>query len=148
MPVPNTGPAVEQIAASNPEIPVCLFLARLPRRTSQKATLALKHGQRYSPVFWRDFVPVVAVLWPVHKAREFMAWAENASLPGNPNPRSDDAVVGRWMAMTRQEIRVTCPSIVEHPDMEPSLIGRKPAWGRDSGRVALHLAQDALDYQW
>ena len=77
-----------------------------------------------------------------------MVWASTARLPGQPNPRSDDAVVGRWMLVTKQTIRATVPSLVQHPDMEPSLIGRRPAWGKDSGRVALHLAEDALDYEW
>ena len=147
VPCPNFIPALERIAAAN-DVPVCLFLARLPRRTSSDATKALKANRRYVPLFIRDFVPVVAVLWPRAKAQEFMAWAVNAKLPGQPNPRSDDAVVGRWMMVTRQEIRATCPSLVEHPDMESSVIGRQPAWGKDPGRVALHLAEDALAYDW
>lgn len=146
--VPNFAPAVEQIAASNPDTPVVLFLARLPRRTSLLATRALKARESYVTLWFRDFCPVVAVLWPTPKAREFMEWAKDARLPGQPNPRSDDAVVGRWMLLTKQTIRVCVPSIVQHPDMEPSLIGRQPAWGKDTGRVALHLASDALDYEW
>jgi len=148
VPCRNFGSAVEQIAARHPSTPVCLFLARLPRRTSRDATLALKAGQRYVPLFIRDFCPVVAMLWPKEKAEEFMFWARDARLPGQPNPRSDDAVVGRWMLMTKQTILVTVPSLVQHPDMEPSLIGRRPAWGKDSGRVALHFAEDALSYEW
>ena len=147
IPCRNFAPALEEIAAAN-DVPVCLFLARLPRRTSTDATKALKANRRYVTLFIRDFVPVVAVLWPRAKAQEFMAWAQNAKLPGQPNPRSDDAVVGRWMMTTRQEIRATCPSLVEHPDMEASVIGRQPAWGKDPGRVALHLAEDALAYDW
>jgi len=147
VPCRNFALALERIAQAN-DVPVCLFLARLPRRTSTDATKALKANRRYVTLFIRDFVPVVAVLWPRAKAQEFMAWAQNAKLPGQPNPRSDDAVVGRWMMVTRQEIRATCPSLVEHPDMEASVIGRQPAWGKDPGRVALHLAEDALAYDW
>jgi hypothetical protein len=108
----------------------------------------MKQSRRYVTLFIRDFVPVVALLWPRHKAEEFMEWGQDARLPGDPNPRSDDAVVGRWMILTRQEIRATVPSLVQHPDMEPSLIGRTPAWGKDRGRVALHLAEDGLAYDW
>jgi hypothetical protein len=107
-----------------------------------------KEKVRYVDLFVRDFCPVVALLWPVEKAREFMDWASTAKLPGQRSPRSDDAVVGRWMLLTKQRIRVTVPSLVQHPDMEPSLIGRRAAWGRDTGRVALMLADDALDYSW
>ena len=143
----NFVPALEQIAASN-DVPVVLFLARLPRRTSRDATLALKAHRRYVDLFIRDFVPVVAMLWPKAKAEEFMAWASTARLPGQPNPRSDDAVVGRWMLVTKQTIRATVPSLVQHPDMEPSLIGCRVARGKDTWRVTLNLAEDALSYEW
>ena len=145
----NFGPAVEQIAESNPDTPVVLFLAHLPRRTARDATRAMKVHQRYVDLFIRDFCPVVGMLWPTHKAAEMMEWTKNPKgLPGGEGARSDDAVVGRWMLVTRQRIRATVPSLVQHPDMEPSLIGRKPAWGRDRGRVAMFFAEDGLGYEW
>jgi hypothetical protein len=146
---PNFVPAVEKIADANPNTPVCLFLARLPADAAARATRALKYGDRYVTFGLRSFVPVVALLWPSAKAEEFMEWVgSGVKLPGESNPRSDDAVVGRWMATTRQEIKATVPSLVEHPDLEPSLIGRRRAWGQDKGRVALHLAEDGLAYDW
>jgi hypothetical protein len=149
-PVRNFTAAVRQIAAANPDAPVCLFLARLPRDASTLAARAMKTGrQRYVDLPWRSFLPVVAVLWPRHKAEEFRSWAEsNPGLPGQREPRSDDAMAGRWKTLTRARVRVTVPSIVQHPDMEPSLIGRRRSWGQDSGRVAMFLADDALEYDW
>ena len=109
----------------------------------------MKSGQRYVDLTWRSFLPVVAVLWPRQKAEEFLAWAdEHPQLPGQREPRSDDAMGGRWKMLTRQTVRATVPSLVEHPDMEPSLIGRRAMWGKDKGRVAMFLAEDALDYEW
>lgn len=64
---------------------------------------------------------MVAMIWPRPKAESFLTWAETAKLPGMPNPRSDDAVVGSWMKFTRQEILATVPSLVEHPDDTPSV---------------------------
>lgn len=126
-----------------------LFLAWLPRKTSLFATKAMKAGERYCDMFIRDFCPVVALLWPRHKAEEFMHWAKTArKIPGGEGARSDDAVVGRWMLTAKQRVRVTVPSLVQHPDLEPSLIGRKPAWGKDRGRVALFFAEDGLEYEW
>lgn len=145
----NFAPALEQIAAANPDVPVCLFLAYLPRPTATAATKALRLNQRYADVNFRDFVPVIAILWPKHKAEEMMAWTEsNPKLPGNPAPRSDDSVIGFWMRRTKQRIRVTVPSLVQHPDQVVSLIGRRAAWGKDRGRVALYLAEDGLAYDW
>ncbi|HXJ62664.1 MAG TPA: hypothetical protein VNN79_02820 [Actinomycetota bacterium] len=151
VPAPNFAEALGHIAAANPDIPVCLFLARLPREASVKAGHAMKQRRRYIDLSWRSFLPVVAVLWPVHKALEFRDWADtNPRFPGvgGGQPRSDDAMGGRWKMVTRQTVRATVPSIVQHPDEEPSLIGRRAMWGKDAGRVAFLLAEDAMDYDW
>lgn len=151
MPCANFAPAVEQIAAAQPDVPVCLFLARLPQEASKKAMLVMRRrtGERYVQLSWRNFLPVVAVLWPRAKAVEFMEWAEtHAHLPGQRDPRSDDAMAGRWKMITRQTVLATVPSLVEHPDFEPSTISTRAAGGKDKGRVALFLAEDGLDYDW
>ena len=147
----NFASAVQQIAQSNPDTPVVLFLARLPRRIANLALHAAKRRECYLETQLRsnDFLPVVAILWPVQKAREFLAWTEaNPHKLGHKAPRSDDSVAGRWASLTKQTICFTVPSLVEHPDMEPSLIGRKPAWGRDRGRVALFFAEDGRAHDW
>lgn len=94
-------------------------------------------------------MPVVAVLWPIDKLVEFAAWSEeNPWLPAQREPRSDDAMAGRWKMVTRQTVWASVPSIVQHPDEEPSTIGRTAQWGKDRGRVAALLADDASDYDW
>jgi hypothetical protein len=144
----NFGAAVRKIAERHPSTPVVLFLAHLPKRTGSEAVKAMKQKRRYVTLFIRDFCPVVGMLWPRHKIEEFLAWTKTGKLPGGPNPRSDDAVVGRWMLQTRQRILATVPSLVQHPDEEPSLIGKRAAWGRDRNRVALFFAEDGLHYDW
>lgn len=145
VPAKNLALALPQVAS---DVPTALFLARLPRDVSVKATHALKEGRRYVTWVPRSFVPVVALLWPVEKARQFMEWADGPRRYGGRPPRSDDAMVGLWGATTKQLFRATCPSLVQHPDMEPSLIGRKAAWGKDRGRVAEHFCEDATQYEW
>jgi hypothetical protein len=149
LPVPGFVSAVHQIAEANPDTPVCLFLARLPRDASAQAARAIKQNRRYVQLGLRSFMPVVAVLWPTYKAAEFLAWAdENPTLPGQREPRSDDAMGGVWKIRTRQVVKACVPSIVEHPDTTPSLIGKRAAWGVDKGRVAFLLAEDATAYDW
>lgn len=149
IPCRNFGPVLIRIAEANPRTPVVLFLGGLPKKTGADALRSLKYGSHYSRVWIRDFVPVVAVLWPKEKAEEFMAWSKVDKLPG-AFPRSDDAIVGRWMIKTKQEILVTMPSLVQHPDTVPSIIGRRAQWGRDKGRVALHYIgeDDPLEIDW
>jgi hypothetical protein len=148
----NFAPAVKQIAKAKPDVPVCLFLARLPREASVRAQRAFKHNQRFIELSYRGFLPIVAVLWPREKLLEFKAWAdENPNLPGigaHNLPRSDDAMGGRWKMLARQRIVACVPSIVQHPDMEPSTIGRRQMWGKDRGRVAELFTENAAEYDW
>lgn len=138
----NFGPTLARIAEANMDTPVVLFLAGLPKRTATLALRAIKNKQHYVDLSIRDFCPVVGMLWPKTKAAEILEWVDTAKLPGGTEPRSDDAVVGRWKLMTKQRVRVTVPSLVQHPDEVTSLIGRKPKWGKDKGRVALYFCED------
>jgi hypothetical protein len=146
--VPMTGMA-DVLGEVARDVPVCLFLARFPRDTKPRVEQAMKMGRRYIRLSQRSFMPVVAVLWPMPKLVEFREWVkDNPHLPGQREPRSDDAVAGRWKMITRQEVLVTVPSLVDHPDMEPSTIGKTAMWGRDAGRCAQFLAGDAREYDW
>lgn len=79
-----------------------------------------------------------------------MEWTSaNPHKLGHPSPRSDDGVLGRWCALTKQTVRFTVPSLVQHPDRVKSVIGRKEHWGKDKGRVALlYYEDDPLEYDW
>jgi hypothetical protein len=152
VPCSNFASALELIADSNPDIPVSLFISSVPRRTYTKAML--KHGRsRYVDAHPQDLVHVVAVLWPVHKAREFSEWiiANPKRIRGDQLSTSDDANVTRWMQLTSQTIRYTIPSIVQHPDDVPSIVNEtKKKDGRDSGRTSSVFIgdEDPLKLDW
>lgn len=145
----NFVPAIRHVTAANPDTPVVLFLAYLPRKSASNATRMRALRKSYVDMFVNDFCPVVGMLWPREKAQEFYEWTQVSSLgPADHNARSDDAVVGAWMRRTRQHIRATVPSLVQHPDMVESLIGRRHAYGKDRGRVALFFAEDASEFDF
>ena len=150
VPSPRFAKAVRQIAKAKPDHPVCLFLARLPRDASVEAGRALGQNRRYVQLSLRSFLPVVAVLWPRHKAEEFLKWTEdNAILPGvRGEPRSDDAVGGRWKMVTRQTVYACVPSIIEHPDEADSTIGKRGRHSTAAARTAAFIADDAGGYDW
>lgn len=149
IPVRGFVPAVRAIAKAQPSTPTVLFLSGLSQGTLSYARRALKRGQRYSPVYVSSsVVNTVAVLWPVEKAQEFLAWAERNRLPGHPNPRADDGVLAEWVKRTKQYMLVTCPSIVEHDWSTVSTKGGKRDWSRDKGGRAFDLADDASAYDW
>ncbi len=145
LPCRNFAVAVEQIAAAKTSTPVCLFHGRLPNDSKPRPAAAIKMNRRYVTLSWRTFLPVVAVLWPIAKLEEFRLWAEdNPTLPGQREPRSDDAMGGRWKMRTRQTVLATVPSLVEHSLATPSVVGND----RKGSRVAAFLAADGLDYDW
>jgi hypothetical protein len=151
VPVPNFAPALEQVAASNPDTPVSLWLSSQPGGTAARARQAMMRGKRYVWFGYTRYVYLVAMLWPRRKALDFLAWAESgAKISGSREPRADDGIVANWAKATKQEIRVSVPSLVEHPDVVDSVKGgsQKASGGKDSARVALFLAADALDYKW
>ena len=147
----NFAPTLELIAAANPATVVALFCSKAPKRTYN--TASLRYGRsRYVDTHLQDLVHVVGILWPVAKAEEFMQWCRD-----NPNRirgrefQSDDATVTRWMQLTKQRVRVTVPSIVQHPDDLPSIVNsHRPRAGADSGRVAGYWIGDAdpLELDW
>jgi hypothetical protein len=147
----NLAPALERVAAVEGDVPVCLYLGGIPMRTRGEALRAGKAGKRFVDVHPGDFMPIVAVLWPIEKAREFHAWGTDPNRLRQRNgkvfeERSDDAMGGRWMRQTRQRVVATIPSLVEHPDDVISTIARQ-----NSGRTALfwHGPEwDALTIDW
>lgn len=145
MPVPNFGEAVQKIAERHPSTPVCLFMGALPAATALQAKRAVQRKRGpYIPLGSASFVPLVAVLWPKQKAREFLEWSRTGK-----TTRADDGNAARWMRQSRTQFLVTVPSIVQHNDGIQSVKGgreHKP-WA-ESWRQALFLAEDAADYDW
>ena len=80
-----------------------------------------------------DWTPTVALCWPAPLIPRFLAFADQ-------NPAlirtGDDNVVGAFTSRESIPVWATVPSLVEHPDLEPSLIGRKASGGRNRFRVA------------
>lgn len=143
--------AVEAIAQAHPTVPVCLFLPLIPMLTKKRALKAGVDGEHYVQMHYGDFLPVVAVLWPVEKAQAFLVWATDPDRLRHKNgkpfiERSDDAMGGRWMKNTQQTVLATIPCLVEHPDDVISTIARS-----NSGRTALfwHGSEwDAMSIDW
>lgn len=119
-------------------------MGALPREAAVRARRALGR-KAYIPLGPASFVPLVAVLWPERKAREFLFWSRSA----RKITRADDGNAARWMKATKQAFLVAVPSLVQHNDFVPSVKGgRSHAPGKEAWRQALFLAEDALDYEW
>lgn len=87
---------------------------------------------------WVDFVPwhvfpCVAAVWPVKLAVRLLEWADEK--PGRVT-RADDGVTARFLQAERVWPLATVPSLVEHPNVVPSVIGRAARGPLEKSRVA------------
>lgn len=145
----NFTQAVEKIVETKPTNVICLFVPGAAMLTAR--AMRSEPGPFCQLAFRDSFMPVVAVLWPVDSARLFIEWTRDQKLPGMPRPpQSDDAVAGLWRRSMREQILVTNPSLVQHPDDVESTIGRPTKYGKDKGRVAAIYIGDGnpLDIDW
>lgn len=148
------GAIMRRIADRNPDIPVSLFVSWLPDAARLAVFDASIAGECYARFpFGQKWAPVIAVLWPVRAAERFLTWARSGEhkLPGYPNlVASDDAVLGEWIRRKQEPLLLTVPSIVDHPDRAPSVIGKKAQWGKDKARIAaLFIGNgDPFRYAW
>lgn len=134
-PCENFRARAEQAVRERPNSLVALFLAGAPQRSARLAQQAHRRGESWVRMEARDWTPTVALVWPRQYAERFLDWA-TAYRGKNPKPIGDDNVVGAWTTAENVPVWATVPSLVEHPDVEPSLIGRKAGAGRNRFRVA------------
>lgn len=112
---------------------VALFLAGAPARSARLARQAFGRGETWVKMAPRDWTPTVALVWPRDLASEFLEFLkEKPSLVRV----GDDNAVGAFTTERALPVWATVPSLVEHPDVEPSLIGRRAAAGKNRMRVA------------
>jgi hypothetical protein len=129
-----------EAVSERPDDVLSLFVGGLTSRTKRDFLLALKNRERWSPIYFRDIHHVVALVWPVGLAREFVEWFPTAKVPGGKNPKSDDAAVGFWARTRRPRLQVWAhvPCLVQHPDDLPSVVQGNRRLG-DAGRRAVHF---------
>lgn len=120
---------------AEPDAVLVLFLAAYPRLSAIAARRAHAIGEDFSPIHRKDCVPVVGISYPVALVADVLAWS--VTYKGRVS-RSDDFMLGHWMRATNRRVLATVPSLIQHPDDVPSLIGNGTgAHGHNPSRSAL-----------
>lgn len=125
-------PLAEQMIVERPDGLVAFFLAGAPPRSARLAQQAFRRGERWSLLHRSDWCPTVATCWPRDLVRAFLEFV----VARPPTGTGDDSVVGEFVRANDVPVWVTVPSLVQHPDVEPSLIGWRAGAGRNRMRVA------------
>jgi hypothetical protein len=112
---------------------VALFLGGAPARSARLAQQANRRRERWVRMHGNDWCPTVATCWPRFHVERFLAYCD-----GRPDllGMGDDNVTGSYVKNENVAVWATVPSLVEHPDVEPSLIRRKASAGRNRYRIA------------
>lgn len=137
---------LEQAVAARPDSMVVLWHGGQPRENVYLIDRAYAAGQAWVELDIRRWVPVVAVCWPVRLIRPALEWVDGEKYP--PAFRSDDEIVGRAMRALGERVYATVPSLVQHDDLEPSLMGKRGRNGQDPGRVARVFRDDPGRVDW
>lgn len=130
-PCRNFRALAERAVCEHPETLVALFLAGAPARSARLAVQAHRRRERWILMEPRDWTPTVALVWPREIAARFLEYADP-----KVHRCGDDNVVGAFTTAESVPVWATVPSLVEHPDVEPSLIGRKAGAGKNRFRIA------------
>jgi hypothetical protein len=135
---------VKLVAARRPQEIVSFFVAGSPTTGRLAVEEACKTGARYAEFPSGTWVPAIALLWPVRIILPFLTWVSMQQWPETFS--ADDEVIGRGLTALRETVWATVPSLVEHPDTEPSVVARRRHMaGADLDRVAACLIYDDLD---
>jgi len=135
---------LREAVSERPDDVISLFVGGLTSRTRKDFYLAMKRGERWTPVYFREIHHVVGLVWPVALAAHFLEWYPQTRVPGPNPPRSDDAVVGFWARKTKHQVWATVPCLVEHDDLFPSMVQGHSRFG-DRGRRAIHWEEQPTE---
>lgn len=141
--------AVEAAVAARPDRLLVLWHGGQPREHILSIDRALDAGEAWIEMWSRRWVPAVALVWPLRLVCPVVCWVREAEYP--PQLRADDETIGNALRALGEPPPLACvPSLVEHDDMQPSLVGQRAKFGLDPARVAHRFigAGDPLALDW
>lgn len=124
---------VELVVAARPDRPICLFVPGVGLM-AREVLEACRRGSHWFELNNREWLPTVCVAWPRAHVEKILAFAERRRFP--PAKTADDGNLAKWMLEEHIVVYATVPSLVNHPDMEPSLVGTAHWRGMNPARVA------------
>jgi hypothetical protein len=81
-----------------------------------------------------QWLPTVAVIWPRCCVEAILAYSERHPFPDRQV--ADDGNLGIWARAEGVTVLATMPSLVEHRDDTPSLMGKHHMSGANPSRIA------------
>lgn len=139
---------LERAVAARPDRVLALFHGGAPRENLAGLARAWAAGETWVALNSRRWIPAVALVWPVRLVCPVVCWAAEQDFPRGF--RADDEILSRALRALGEPVLACVPSIVEHDDRVPSLMGTRARGGEDRARVAAYWVgdNDPLDLDW
>lgn len=130
----NFAAALPHIIAAQRERIICLFVGGAPARSARRLCLAGDAGRTFAELDPADWLPCVATIYPAVVAADILAFVDSRAW--QRTHRGDDHRLGEYVRARRLRALATVPSLVQHPDNVPSIIGTVALAGANPARVA------------
>ncbi len=126
--------------AERPESIVAFFVPGLRSAGAGRLRDAQMQRESWANIGGTSITPLVATAWPAHLIQRFIDFAESPRMQAKYS--HDDPVATLFVKKNKLDVWATVPCLVEHPDVEPSLIGKPHKAGANAARVAACLTED------
>lgn len=144
VPCPWFSEAALAAIQARPDDLVVFFVGGRPDAHAQAVWRACREDQPWARLRFDQWCPAVAVAWPVRHIEPFLEFVDSKNW--RDNFTADDEIICRYLQEIREHAYATVPSLIEHPDVAPSI--RKSSHHRaltDLGRVAACFISDECD---
>lgn len=135
--------AAARAVSARPDRPITFYVGGNARLAAARVLHAASRGLPWTDVPNYSWCPAVALAWPVRLLEPLLAYVDRQRWNGSF--RADDEIIGRFLRSVGEVPLATVPSLVDHPDDVPSLIGTRARGGRDKGRIAACWIGDECD---
>lgn len=113
---------------------IVFFVAGNPATSARAIMQACNADLPWAELPHAQWIPVVAACWPVWMIPPMLEFID--SQRWHETFYADDERCGRWASYAGVIPIATVPSLVEHPNVLPSLVGKRSMGADDRGRVA------------
>ena len=137
LPCANFRPLALQALEERMQSLVAFFVPGVKAAGSRRVEGAASRKETWAQIGGSSIIPVVALCWPIGLVEPFLEFSQH---PHWRERAADDAVVAAFVKRHRLDVWATVPSLVEHPDVEDSLIGKVAKAGKNKARVAAMFA--------
>lgn len=141
-------PTVLKVIAARADNPVSLFMPGIGLQAIAVGD-ACRRGEHWCRVPHQEWIPAVCLALPRAHVEAILAFADRQGI--TDAWRGDDSILGEWMRADSIDAWATVPSLCDHPDDVPSLVGGTHYAGANPQRVAVCWTGpewSPLEIQW